>query len=107
MKNSNSAFSNIGVDQAHKQNNKLLKIDGGAIGILDNPNALLRWAVAGPIVAQIFKDGAAINERIHIHHEDTRSFEQKFCTDLDSLYSAFLDFGNPFKEEEISHLQRL
>ena len=62
---------------------------------------LLRWAVAGPIVAQIFKDGAAINERIHIHHEDTHSFEQKFRTDLDSLYSAFLDFGNPFKEEKV------
>ena len=81
-------------DQAHEQNNKLIKIDGGAIGILDNPNALLRWAVAGHIVAQICKDGEAINETIHTHHEDTHSFEQKYRTDLDALYSAFL------KEEE-------
>ena len=35
-------FSNIGIDQAHEQNNKLVKIHGGAIGILENPNALLR-----------------------------------------------------------------
>ena len=92
--------SNIGVDQAHEQNNKLIKIDGGAISILDNPNALLRWAVAGHIVAQICIDGEAINETIHIHHEDTHSFEQKYRTDLDALYSEFLDLGNPFKEEE-------
>ena len=37
------------IDQAHEQNNKLVKIDGGAIGILENQNALLKWAVAGPI----------------------------------------------------------
>ena len=71
VKNSNSAFSNIGVDQAHEQNNKLIKIDGGAISILDNSKALLRWDVAGHIVAQICKDGEAINETIHTHHEDT------------------------------------
>ena len=46
---------NIGVDPAHEQNNKVIKIDGGAIGIFDNPKALLRWAVAGPIFAQICK----------------------------------------------------
>ena len=46
IKNGNRAFSNIGVDQAHEQNNKLVKIEGGAIGIFDNPKALLRWAVA-------------------------------------------------------------
>ena len=64
MKNSNSAFSNIGVDQAHKQNNKLIKIDGGAIEILESPNSLLRWFVAEPIVVQICKT-------IHAHHEGT------------------------------------
>ena len=56
VKNGNRKFSNIGVDQAHEQNNKVIKIDRGAIGIFDNPKALLRWAVAGPIVAKICND---------------------------------------------------
>ena len=47
---------NIGVDPAHEQNNKVIKIDGETIGIFDNPKALLRWAMAGPIVAQICED---------------------------------------------------
>ena len=32
----NHVFSNMGMDQAHEQNNKRVKVDGGAIGILDN-----------------------------------------------------------------------
>ena len=33
----------MGIDQAHEQNNKILKTDGEVIGILDNPTALLKW----------------------------------------------------------------
>ena len=36
------AFSSIAEDQAHVQNNKVIKIDSGAIGILDNETALLK-----------------------------------------------------------------
>ena len=41
-------FSSIAIDQAHEQNNKVVKGDGGAVGLLQNPNALLHWMVAGP-----------------------------------------------------------
>ena len=34
-------FSSIGIDQAHEQNNKIVKTDGGAIGIVENEQALL------------------------------------------------------------------
>jgi len=100
VKNGNREFSNIGIDQAHEQNNKLVKIEGGAIGIFDNQKALLRWAVAGPIVAQICKDveGEEVNEKKH--HEDNDSFEKKFRKDVKSLYDAYLEFGNPFCEEQ-------
>ena len=100
VKNSSRIFSNIGADQAHEQNNKLVKIDRGAIGILDNPNALLRWAVAGPVISQICKDAELVSKTSTTHHEDKDCFERKFRTDFDSLFSAFLKFGNPFKEEE-------
>ena len=42
IKNGNRKFSNIGVDQGHEQNNQMIKIEGGAVGIFDNPKTLLR-----------------------------------------------------------------
>ena len=38
-------YWNIVVGQVHKQNNKVIKMEGGAIGIFDNPKALMKWAV--------------------------------------------------------------
>jgi len=46
-------FSGMGVDQAHEQNNKCAKIDGGAIGILDNELAQLEWSLTGPLLAEM------------------------------------------------------
>ena len=42
-------------DQAHEQNNKTIKIDGGAIGILDNATALIKWMIAGPEIARLLE----------------------------------------------------
>ena len=50
-----NAFSFIPLDHAHEQNNELIKGDGGIIGITENPNALLRWMVAGPELARMMK----------------------------------------------------
>ena len=36
-----------------QKNNKPVKTDGGAIGILDNDEALLEWAVSGPYIANM------------------------------------------------------
>ena len=46
----------MATDQVHEQNNKLVKIDGGVVGILDNEVALLKWAVASPIIREIIQD---------------------------------------------------
>ena len=53
IKKTERSFSAIGIDQAHEQNNKSLKIDGGTIGILGNEQALLEWAVSGPYIANM------------------------------------------------------
>ena len=42
MQKTAKAFSSIPLDQAHEQNNALIRGEGGAIGIPENPNALLR-----------------------------------------------------------------
>ena len=105
VKNGYRSFSNIGVDQAHEQNNKLVKIDGGAIGILDNPKSLLRWSVAGPTVTKVcheYDDPITVEKK---HHEDTRAVENKFRADVSSVHDAFLEFGNPFCEEEENLIQ--
>ena len=44
-------FSAIAIDQAHEQASAVIKADGGAIGVTDDPLALRRWMVAGPEVS--------------------------------------------------------
>ena len=42
-------FSAVGIDQSHKQNDKVVKTDGSTIGIFDKDRTLLEWALQGPI----------------------------------------------------------
>jgi hypothetical protein len=42
------------IDQAHEQNNAIVKGDGGAIGLTEDPAALRRWMVAGPKISRLF-----------------------------------------------------
>ena len=42
---SRKRFSSIPVDQAHEQNNTLVKIGGGALDILDNHTPLMKWRI--------------------------------------------------------------
>ena len=100
VKPSKRIFSNIGIDQAHEQNTKLVKIHGGAIGILENPNALLRWAVSGPVVAELCRQEKLSEMSSKNHHENTQAFESNFRKDFKSLYKSFHNLGNPFKEKE-------
>ena len=39
---SNRDFSGMAIDQAHEQANAVIKSDGGAVGITDDPSALRR-----------------------------------------------------------------
>jgi len=64
------------VDQAHEQNNRIVKTAGGFIGLTENPNALKRWMVSGPEVArsinefeeQVFQGSMDSEEQFH-HQE--------------------------------------
>ena len=46
-------FSALAIDQAHEHNNAVIKGDGGAIGLTEDPSALRRWMVAGPEVSRL------------------------------------------------------
>ena len=41
-------FSSIAIDQAHEQNNAMVKGEGGAVGLTENPNAFRRWMLFRP-----------------------------------------------------------
>ncbi len=101
-KNSCRRFSSISEDQAHEQNNKLVKIDGGAIGILDNHISMMKWMVAGPEISRLlhsFDDKE--DDEDSLHHEDTDSHEKRFRRHVSSFKSVFDEAGNPFNEEDI------
>ena len=56
MQKSRYVFSSIALNQNHEQENKVIKGDGGAVCLTDNPAALKRWMVAGPEVARSIKE---------------------------------------------------
>lgn len=47
------AFSSMAIDQAHEQNNAVIKGDGGAVGLTEDQSALRRWMVAGPEISRL------------------------------------------------------
>ena len=62
--------------------------------------------LAGPEISRMISEfGDVIEGRsaeyITSHHEDTVSFEKKFRKDVKSLYSAYIEDGNPFEEDDV------
>ena len=81
-------FSCIADDNAHEQNNKLIRDDGGAIGILNSPKALMRWMVAEPEVARMlseYNESAKNNSDFRSHRDQLRK-----CTRRKSLFSPLI-----------------
>lgn len=67
-------FSRMPLDECHEQNNAHVKDHGGAIGLTENPTALLRWMVGGPELSRIvtqFTSSLRKTKVSHCHHEDT------------------------------------
>lgn len=104
LKKSLCRFSAIPLDQAHEQNNKLIKDDGGAIGLTENPSQLLRWMLCGPEIARVINEFEDVsitstppgNTK---HHEQTKSVQVTFQQQVTDLKSVIQDLGNPFAEK--------
>ncbi len=56
VQKTNHSFSKIAIDQAHEQNNAVIKDDGGAVGLTESPAAFQRWMVSGPEMARLVKE---------------------------------------------------
>ena len=100
---SQRAFSGMALDQVHEQNNAVVKSDGGAIGITENPSALLRWMTAGPEVCQLVTDyeekSKGQDKEQILHHEDIPSAQKRFHNEVLNLSASIEELGNPFLEE--------
>ena len=56
VKKTSHAFSNLAIDQAHEQNNAVVKDDGGAVGLAECTAALQRWMVNVLEMARVIND---------------------------------------------------
>ena len=103
-------ISSISLDQAHEQNNAIVKGTGGAIGLITNASALRCWLISGPEISRIVNDfeqgftrQANTSDK---HHEQYPSYQQRELREIQSLKHKFEEYGNPFLEEtdELCHI---
>ena len=103
-------FSSIPIDQAHEQNNKIVKGDGGAIGLTEGSKQLLRWMVSGTEVSRIINDFKSSEELLKKsqsegpdfrHHEQMRGLQSTFQKQVQSLCNTIeeMEMRNPFLEQ--------
>ena len=95
-------FSAIPIDQAHENNNDIVKGSGGAVGLTENPSAFRKWMLAGPEQARMLKEfEASLSEgsEMHYHHEEGLSTQQSFRGQVLSLAKTISDMGNPFMND--------
>ena len=84
----------MGIDQCHEQQNKLVKGDGGAIGLTEDEDRLRKWMVCGAEVAKIvmeFEKNSVLKQtRItgYRHYEEAVLFQKRFKTHVDCLITS-------------------
>ena len=77
--------------------------DEGAVGLIESTQALERWLVACPEIAQILLEFEASfstpsDTTTGKHHEQNRT-QLTFGEDVLSLFATFENMGNPFLED--------
>ena len=89
------------MDHAHEQLNKMIKGQGSAIGLTENPSALHRWMIAGPEIAQtiISFEGTPDQSDHYNHHEENAATQNAYFSDVKSLIEVLKEYGNPFMED--------
>ena len=89
-------FSMIPIDQAHEQNNAIVKGSGGAVGLTESPTAFQRWMVSGPGFARLLVEFQAPYltendpnaEKSLKHHESDISTQKTYQTQVLKLTDA-------------------
>jgi len=112
----NRAFSSLPIDQAHEQNRKIVKGDGGAIGLTESSTQLLRWMVSGPEMSRIIKDFELSQQLVRDiakqeeqeeqeeqedlrHHEQIKGVQNTSWNQVNAVCSTIEEMGNPFADQ--------
>ena len=102
----NRAFSSLPIDQAHEQD-KIVKGDGGAIGLTESSTQLVRWMVSGPEMSGIINafelsqelvtNTAKQEEQEDLRHqEQMKGVQNTFRNQVNAVCSTIEEMGNPF-----------
>uniref|UniRef100_H3A078 Uncharacterized protein n=1 Tax=Latimeria chalumnae TaxID=7897 RepID=H3A078_LATCH len=84
-------FSALTIDQAHEHNDAVVKGDGGAISLTEDPSALRKWQVAtGPGESHLVVDYEAVSGtkdamKTSSHHEQTEATQRTFFENVNIL----------------------
>lgn len=97
-------FSSMAIDQAHEQENAIIKGEGGVVGVTEDPSALRRWMVAGPEVSRLTEEYEALSSNKDVtenmkHREQTSQSQKAFYGKVTKLTAVINEMGNPFQEE--------
>ena len=96
-------FSSIPIDQAHEQNNDLVKGSGGAVGLTENPSAFKKWMIAGPEQARLLKEFEqqyiSEEDNKQQHHEEGMSTQKTFKEQALALVHIISGMSNPFLDD--------
>ena len=80
------------VDQVHA----VVKGDGGAIGLTEDPSALKRWMVTGPELRRLLNEFEIASSLSQITPADNKHHED---FNFKSLVKTLSELGNPFLKE--------
>jgi hypothetical protein len=94
------------IDQAHEQLNKVVKEEGGVIGITANRVAMERSSLTSGDIArciQEFERGSGLNRLTPAgetcHHEEEKSYSVRFAKNVSNLLDVFHSKDNPFLDQ--------
>ena len=107
LSKSPNKFSSIPFDQAHEQENKIVKGSGGAVGLTENPSAFRKWMLSGPEMGRILQEfeaeythmEAEISDQMHLHHEQNVATQRTFRKHVSKMSEAIRQMGNPFNDD--------
>ena len=77
----------------------MVKGDGGAVGLTENPSALKRWMLCGPEMARLVSEFEGSSEVLSKGSQDKRHEQKKgsqtlFVTEVSALKTVIAEMGN-------------
>ena len=87
--NTQCVLSSIAIDHAHEQNNKLVKGEGGVIGLTESPPRLIRWMVCGPEMSRAVNEFELSQELIR--YEQSKWPDIRHPEQIASKQKAFVE----------------